>query len=131
MTAGSIRRVRKTFGFMLSKFELRPSFAELALGGGDHHGGIFAGQRFDFKGDISARRAVRFEVADLEKHAEKCDDLRHVIRAAGIAERPAFRLADGGVGAQHRDQVHGHPGRRAANATSPGDYRNSAGHRYR
>src|ERR1035437_4311375 len=68
------------------KCQLRPGFSELAFGGGDHHGGIFAGQRFDFKGDISARRTVRLEIADLEKLAEEFDNLRHVIRAAGIAE---------------------------------------------
>src|ERR1017187_7290811 len=87
ITAEGIRRVRKTFGFMLrSKCQLRPGFAEFAFGGGNHHGGILAGQRLDFKGDISARRTVRLEVADLEKRAEEFDDLRHVIRAAGIAE---------------------------------------------
>src|ERR1017187_7021264 len=72
--------------FSDSKRELRPGFAEFAFGGGNHHGGILAGQRLDFKGDISARRTVRLEVADLEKRAEEFDDLRHVIRAAGIAE---------------------------------------------
>src|ERR1039457_1903035 len=87
ITAEGIRRVRKTFGFMrCSKRQLRPGFAELAFGGGDHHGGILAGQWLDFKGDISARRAVRLEVADLEKDAEEFNDLRHIVRAAGIAE---------------------------------------------
>src|ERR1039457_1081517 len=87
ITAGGIRRVRKTFGVMRrSKCQLRPGFAEFALGGSDHHGGIFAGQRFDFKGDISARRTVGLEIADLEKHAEELDDFRHIVRTVGIAE---------------------------------------------
>src|ERR1035437_9523673 len=72
--------------FSDSKRELRPSFAELALGGGDHYGGILTRQRFDFKGNIAARRTVRLEVADLEKHTEECDNLRHVVRTTGIAE---------------------------------------------
>src|ERR1039457_2527960 len=67
ITAEGIRRERKTFGFMLrSKCQLCPSFAEFAFGGGNHHGGILTGQRFDFKRDIPARRAVRLEIADLE-----------------------------------------------------------------
>src|ERR1035437_2464936 len=87
ITAGGIRRVRKTFGFMRrSKCQSRPAFAELAFGGGNHHGGIFAGQRFDFKGIIAARRAVRLEVADLEKYTEELDNFRNVVCAAGIAE---------------------------------------------
>src|ERR1035437_10319120 len=72
--------------FSDSKRELRPGFAELAFGGGNHHGGILAGQRLDFKGNIAARRTVRLEVADLEKHTEELDNFRHVVCAAGIAE---------------------------------------------
>src|ERR1035437_5236410 len=86
ITAGCIWRVRKTFGFMLSKFEARPSFAEFAFGSGDHHGGILAGQRLDFKGNIAARRTIGLEVADLEQHAGEFDNLRHVVRTTGIAE---------------------------------------------
>src|ERR1035437_8441111 len=87
MTAGGIRRVRKILGFMRrSKCQLRPGFAELAFGGGNHHGGILAGQRLDFKGDIAARRTIGLEVADLEQHAEEFDNLRHVVRTTGIAE---------------------------------------------
>src|ERR1035437_9290338 len=87
ITAGGIRRVRKIFGFMhCSKRQSRPGFAELALGGGDHYGGILTRQRFDFKGNIAARRTVRLEVADLEKHAKEFDNLRHVVRTTGIAE---------------------------------------------
>src|ERR1035437_1326739 len=78
--------------FSDSKRELRPGFAEFAFGSGDHHGGILTGQRFDFKGNIAARRTIGLEVADLEQHAEEFDNLRHVVRTTGIAE--AWMLVD-------------------------------------